>query len=222
MMEQTCARRRRQWAAQFGLTLIELTLSISIIAIITTISYTVLHGSAEIAQEAEARSDLHKMGRNAMRIMSRELAQSFISQNQTEYFKTVFKAEDRDPVDEVYFVARAHEKRYANRKESNFAEYGYFSESDWHGGNYRTLLHREATIVDDEPERGGTVLAMTHNLRALNLRYFDKNKEEWLDDWDSEGADHMNRVPDAFEVRMELEDDEARVASFFTRIVVTP
>jgi len=83
-------------------------------------------------------------------------------------------------------------------------------------------VHREAAVVDDEPERGGTLLALTHNLRSLNLRYYDKNKEEWLDDWDSEGSDHMNRVPDAFEIRMELEDDEARTASFFTRIPVTP
>ena len=207
---------------QRGLTLMELVLSISIIAVITTISYSVLHGSAQIANEAEARSDLNKMGRNAMRILSRELAQAFISQNQTEYFKTVFKAEDRDPVDEVYFVSKAHEKRYANRKESNFAEYGYFSDSDWNGGNFRTLVHREATIVDDEPERGGTVLALSHNLRSLNLRYYDKTKEEWLDEWDSESSDQMNRAPDAFEIRMELEDDEARTAAFFTRIPVTP
>ncbi len=216
------SKRHGSHASQRGLTLMELTLSISIIAVITVISYSVLHGSAAIASEAEARSDLDKMGRNAMRLMTRELAQSFISQNQTEYFKTVFKAEDRDPVDEVYFVATAHEKRYANRKESNFAEYGYFSESDWNGGNFRTLVHREATVVDEEPERGGRVLAMTHGLRSLNLRYYDKNKEEWLDEWDSESSDQMNRVPDAFEIRMELEDDQARTASFFTRISATP
>ena len=214
--DQISGRSRR------GLTLIELTISIGIIAVITTISYSVLHGSATIAKEAEARSDLQKMGRNAMRLMTRELSQSFISQNQTEYFKTVFKAEDRDPSDEVYFVATAHEKRYANRKESNFAEYGYFSESDWHGGNFRTLVHRESAIVDDQPERGGRVLAMTHGLLSLNLRYYDKNKEEWFDDWDSESSDQMNRVPDAFEIRMELEDDEARTAAFYTRISATP
>ncbi|MBJ93080.1 MAG: hypothetical protein CMP23_01255 [Rickettsiales bacterium] len=205
-----------------GLTLIELTLSISIIAVITVISYSVLHGSAAVAAEAEARADLDKMGRNAMRIMTRELSQAFISQNQTEYFKTVFKAEDRDPADEVYFVATAHEKRYANRKESNFAEYGYFSESDWNEGNFRTLVHRESTIVDDQPERGGRVLAMAHNMRSLNLRYYDKNKEEWLDEWDSESSDQMNRVPDAFEIRLELEDDGGRATSLFTRIRATP
>ncbi len=42
-------------------------------------------------------------------------------------------------MDEVYFVAIAHEKRYANTKESDFAEYGYWSEPDMHGGNYRSL-----------------------------------------------------------------------------------
>ena len=73
-----------------------------------------------------------------------------------------------------------------------------------------------------QPERGGRILAMTHNMRSLNLRYYDKVKEEWLDEWDSESIDQMNRVPDAFELRMELEDDEARTASFFTRITAKP
>ena len=85
---------RGRSSSQRGLTLIELTISIGIIAVITVISYSVLQGSAAVASEAEARSDLDKMGRNAMRIMTRELSQSFISQNQTEHFKTVFKDTD--------------------------------------------------------------------------------------------------------------------------------
>ena len=215
------SRSLRPHTVPRGMTLVELVISIGLLAVMTTISYTVIHGSSEVSEEATARSDLSKMGRNAMEMLRRELSQAFISQNQTEYYKTVFKAVDRDPVDEVHFVSKAHEVRHANRKEGNVAEYSYFSESDWRDGNYRTLVHRESPNVDDDEERGGRLLALSHNVRELNLRYFDEKKEEWVDEWDSESADNINRVPRAIEIRLELEDKEGRTASFFTRTLVT-
>ena len=57
-------------------------------------------------------------------------------------------------------------------------------------------------------------------MRRLNLRYYDERKEEWLDEWDSESSDQMNRVPHAIEIALELEDDEGRTASYFTRVPV--
>ena len=208
--------------SQHGMTLIEVTLAIGLIATITMFTWLAVSRATELAEESTARGELDRMGRNAIDIMRTEMAQSFISQNQTEYFTTVWKGVDRDPVDEVHFVARAHQVRYANAKEGDFAEYGYWSESDRRGGNFRTLLHRESPIVDDDPERGGTVLALSHSVRELNIRYFDSRKEEWVDDWDSESSETINRAPDAIEIRLELEDDDGRTVSFFTRTPVLP
>jgi prepilin-type N-terminal cleavage/methylation domain-containing protein len=200
-----------------GMTLIEVMIAIALIGVISTFTYMTISGASAVAEESSARSDLNAMGRGAMEIMRRELTASFISGNQTEYYKTVFVGTDRDPVDEVYFVARAHEKRYAAKKEGDTAEYGYWSEPDIHGGSFRTIMHREAPIIDDDPETGGTVHALCHNVRELQLRYYDAEKEEWVEEWDSEGSDYTGRVPKAIEIRLELEDQEGRTASFFTR-----
>lgn len=211
--------RRR---GQVGMTLLELTVAMALLATITTFTWLTVDGTRAVAIESSRRSDLNQMGRNAMAIMRRELAASFISTNQTDYYKTVFKATDRDPFDEVHFVARAHEHRYADRKEGDIAEFGYWSEPDKRGGNYRSLMHREAPIVDDDPENGGTVHALSHSVRSLNLRYYDATKEEWLDEWDSESSEQTGRVPKAIEIRLELEDDEGRVVSYYTRTPVLP
>lgn len=205
---------------QRGLTLIELIIAITVLALISTITYSAISGATDMGEEAKARRELRAMGRNAVGIMSRELSQAFISQNQTEYYRTQFKGTDRDPIDEVYFVARAHEKRYANVKEGDTAEFGYWSEEDRRGGSYRTVVHRESPIIDEDPERGGTVLALSHDVRSLNLRYYDERKEEWVDEWDSEGTDTQNRVPHAVEINLELEDDRGRTSSYFTRVPV--
>ncbi len=200
-----------------GMTLLEVMVAIALIGVISTFTWMTVSGASEVAAESTARTDLNGMGKAAMAVMRRELGYAFVSQNQTEYFKTVFVGIDRDPVDEIYFVARAHEKRYSDTKEADFAEYGYWSEPDVHGGNFRTVMHREAPIIDDDPERGGTVHALCHGVRELQLRYYDDTKEEWVDEWDSEGTDYAGRVPRAVEIRLEVEDDEGRTASFFTR-----
>ena len=205
-----------------GMTLMELSIAIALIGVIATLTWMTVGGASDISDATSAKTDLNKMGRNAMDIMRRELSQVFVSQNQTEYYKTVFKGIDRDPVDEIYFVSRSHEKRYHGVRESDVAEYGYWSESDIHGGNFRTLMHREAPIIDDDPEHGGMVHALCHGVRELNLRYYDERKEEWIDDWDSESSDTANRVPKAIEIRLELEDDLGNTAVFVTRTPVLP
>ncbi len=205
---------------QHGLTLMELLIALSIVAVIVVFTFVTISGTTEVANEAEARAELSKMGRNAIERIRKELSMAMLSTNQTEHFVTQFKATDRDPMDEVYFVAIAHEKRYANTKESDFAEYGYWSEPDMHGGNYRSLMHREARIVDDDPERGGVVHAMAHNVRELSLRWYHEKKEEWVEEWDTESADFKNVLPHAVEIRLVLEDDEGREAAFVTRTLI--
>ncbi len=207
---------------QVGMTLMELTVAIALLATITTFTWMTVDGARGVAVESSRRSDLNQMGRNAMEIMRRELSSGFVSANQTDYYKTHFKATDRDPFDEVHFVARAHEHRYADVKEGDIAEFGYWAEPDKRGGNFRSLMHREAPIVDDDPENGGTVNALCHSVRSLNLRYYDPTKEEWLEEWDSEGSEQTGRVPKAIEIRLELEDDEGRVISYYTRTPVLP
>ena len=85
---------------------------------------------------------------------------AYVSQQTTEEWQTFFKATDRDPIDEVHFVTRAHEKRYSDVKESDLAEISFLSESDRTGGAFATLIHREDATIDDQWDRGGVVLPL--------------------------------------------------------------
>lgn len=213
-------RASRSNSGQHGMTLLEVILAIGVLAMISAITYGAIANASAMAEEATARRQIRAMGRNAVEIMQKELSLAFISQNQTDYYRTQFKGTDRDPIDEIYFVAMAHQKRYAGAKEGNAAEFAYWSEDDRKGGPFRSLIHRESPIIDDQPERGGTVLALSHDVRRLNLRYYDERKEEWLDEWDSESGDQMNRTPHAIEIALELEDEQGRSAAYFTRVPV--
>lgn len=217
------SRRPGRWRIRRipgGFTLIEVMISLGILAFMSAALFTILKNATDMQDEERARADLHNMGRNTMERMRKEIGQAFLSPNQTELFVTHFKAVDRDPIDEIDFVTRAHEKHYPDVRESDLAEVGYRSEEGRESGAFRTLLHREATIIDDRPDQGGITLPMCHNVRELNLRYFDEQKEEWVEEWDTEGADTPLRLPRAVEVRLELEDGEGRAASFQTRLLL--
>lgn len=204
---------------QRGLTLVEVMIALMLMAFMATSVLVVMRNSADIQETVKRQTELSAMGRGAMERMRRELSQAWLSRNTTEFYRPVFKAEDRDPIDEIYFVAKAHRKLYPDVKESLLAEFGYTSES-LRGSAFRTLMHREAPTIDEEPEKGGMVLAMCHNVREFNLRFYDPKKEEWVDEWDSEASETLNRLPRAIEIRLELEDDHGNVEAFFTRTLV--
>ncbi len=207
---------------QQGMTLIEVLIAMATLAFMAISVIVVFRNSADVQEDIRARTELSQMGRNAMEMMRREMYMAYVSKQTTEEWQTFFKATDRDPIDEVHFVTRAHEKRYSQSKESDLAEISYVSESDRTGGAFATLIHREDTTIDDEFDRGGIVLPLAHNVRKLNLRYYDNIKEEWLDEWDSEDGEQMNKAPRAVEIILELEDAKGNTASFFTRGRVMP
>jgi len=207
---------------QAGMTLIEIVIAMAMLAFMAVSVVVVMRNSADAQEDIRERTELSQMGRNAMEVMRREFAMAFVSKQTTEEWVTFFKATDRDPIDEVHFVTRAHEKRYSDTKESDLAEISYTSESDRHGGHFATLLHREDATIDDQWDRGGTVLPLAHNVRKLNLRYFDQRKEEWVDEWDTESGEQVNRMPRAVEIVLELEDKKGNTASYITRGLIMP
>ncbi len=209
-------------STQRGMTLIEVLIAMATLAFMAVSVIVVFRNSTDVQEDIRAKTELSQMGRNAIEIMRKEMYMAYVSQQMTEEWQTFFKATDRDPIDEVHFVTRAHEKRYSDVKESDLAEISFLSESDRTGGAFATLIHREDATIDDQWDRGGIVLPMAHHVRRLNLRYYDRNKEEWLDEWDSESAEQLNKAPRAVEIVLELEDEKGNTANFFTRGRIMP
>ena len=207
-------------SSQRGMTLIEILIAMAVLAFMAISVVIVMRNSTEVQEDIRARTELSQMGRNAIEMIRQEMYMAYVSRQTTEEWQTFFKASDRDPIDEVHFVTRAHEKRYSDSKESDIAEVSLTSESGT--GAFATLLHRSDPTPDDQWDRGGTILPLARNVRHLNLRYYDRDKEEWVDDWDSESGEYANQVPRAVEIVLELEDAAGNTASFMTRGRIMP
>lgn len=202
------------------MTLIEILIAMAVLAFMAISVVIIMRNSTEVQEDIRARTELSQMGRNAIEMIRQEMYMAYVSRQTTEEWQTFFKATDRDPIDEVHFVTRAHEKRYSDSKESDIAEISLTSESGT--GAFATLLHRSDPTPDDQWDRGGTILPLARNVRRLNLRYYDRDKEEWVDEWDSESGEYINQVPRAVEIVLELEDAAGNTASFMTRGRIMP
>ncbi len=47
----------------------------------------------------------------------------------------------------------------------------------------KELVRREKTIIDESPDKGGVEDVLVTNVKKLELQYWDKEAEDWTDDW---------------------------------------
>ncbi|WP_437335097.1 type II secretion system protein GspJ [Sorangium sp. So ce296] len=191
-------RRRRRRAG--GVTLLEVLVSVAILAIIGTLIYGAFDGMSRSRAGISRISDRYHQGRGAIARISRELQAAFLSRHQPADKNiavrlTAFTGEDSSPADRVDFTAFAHRRLLRNAHESDQCEIGYFGSRDPERDKL-DLVRREAKFIDLEPTRGGVVNVLAEDIESFNVRYLDPVTGEWVDSWDStQPAAQFERLP---------------------------
>lgn len=178
------ARRRR------GLTLVEVMVSIAVVAMIGTVIFGAFQGMSRARDNMEAVSDRHHQGRAALSRMSRELGSAFLSAHlppdalTNPTHQTAFMATDSGSNDRVDFNSFSHRRLRADSHESDQNELSYFTATDPETGRL-DLVRRESKYLDGDPARGGIVQVLAEDIESFELRYLDPLTGEWLETWDS-------------------------------------
>ncbi len=217
--------------ARGGFTLLEVMIAIGILAGISAAMFIIFANSSRLQETSNHKAELSSMGQIAMARMEREIGLAFLSANKKaqpagagdnpdDTFETIFYAEDADPFDKLHFTSRSHRKLYRDSKECSLTEISYFEETD-DQSRYFKLMHREEERIDGEPTEGGQVMVLARSVKKLNFRYFDDQKNEWLEEWDTLGADELNRLPRAVEVTLVIADDEGEEMTWVNKIMLT-
>ena len=221
----------RRLRTEGGFTLFEVMVAVAILAGITATVFVIFRQSAEIQQAVKEDSELASMGRIALARMEREVGQAFLSDarksrpagmsdNVNDTFETLFIGEDSDPIDTVDFTTRSHRKLYRDSKECSLTEIGYYEEPDRESRFFK-LMHREEDRIDGEPTEGGEVLVLARSVKKLNFRYFDDQKNEWLEDWDTTGPDQLNRLPRSVEITLQIVDTEGDERTWISKVLLS-
>ncbi len=196
---RTSSLRRRRGRSG-GVTLLEVLVSISILALIGTLIYGAFDGMSRSRAGISRISDRYHQGRGAIARISRELQAAFLSRHQPADKNiavrlTAFAGQDSSPADRVDFTAFAHRRLVRNTHESDQCEVGYFGSRD-PDRDKLDLVRREAKVIDLEPTRGGVVNVLAEDIESFNVQYLDPVTGEWVDSWDStQPAAQFERLP---------------------------
>ena len=191
-----------------GLTLLEILVSISILAFIGMLIYGAFDGMQRTQAGIARIDERYHQGRSALARMSRELQAAFLSlhqplaQSQSTRL-TAFLGKNQGSADRLDFASFSHRRLGQNRHESDQNELGYFVSRDPDRGDKQDLVRRESAIIDLDPIRGGVVNVLAEDIESFDLRYLDPLTGQWLDAWDStQTTGQLYRLP--LQVRIEL------------------
>lgn len=203
--------RRLMRIARRGFTLIEVMVSISIVALISMLIFGAFTGMARSRDNMLLVTDRYQQGRNAIDRMARELSSAFISGhepfNQVQFQReTAFIGTDQRPADRIDFAAFANVRLGRDSHESDQAELSYFAARNPDTGGI-DLVRRIQRHLDDDPTKGGVVQVMVENIDSFDVKYMDSLTNEWVDSWDTtQAAGQPARLPTYVWIRLVLID----------------
>ncbi|MHB8420292.1 MAG: type II secretion system protein GspJ [Myxococcales bacterium] len=190
-----------------GFTLLEALISLAIMALMGTLIWGSFGPSWQLKETVEAQADRDAEIRLAMNRMAREISMAFLSNDYDKgryrQMLTLFdgrhNAGDRD---QLKFTSFAHQRLYENALESDQSLIEYKIVENPKISGQLDLVRREKTVMDDEPDRGGTEDVLCEDVQGLRLTYWDPVKQEWEEDWNTLDVDRANTLP--FRVKITL------------------
>lgn len=198
-----------------GLTLLEVLVSIAILAMVSVLIYGAFDGMSRAKKGVGHLNQRYREGRLAIRRMSWELSSAFLSMHQPLnqnliVRQTLFKGTNSSPADRVDFNSFSHRRMMGDSHESDQNELSYFGSPDPKVSGKVDLARREQTILDLEPDRGGTVQVLAENIDLFDVKYLDPLTGMWQERWDSSQAtDQPGRLPLQVKISLVLRDGPA-------------
>ena len=219
-----------------GMTLIEVMIAVAILTAVMGLgwgSYATAVNHQQRMQDINER--LHGVEQAVNRIV-RDMSTAFITKHgdddsQTEIrYKTGFLGEE----DRVDFTSMGYVRMFRDEKVGDQSEISYFVRNmrneDGELVNY--LVRREQAPINDDFEKGGTILPLLEGVLSFRLEYWDDSKADvsvgsdgWVESWDTEHSDYQGRLPSRVKIEIEIEDplgsDEPMLISTQAQIHLT-
>jgi general secretion pathway protein J len=176
-----------------GLTLLEILISIAILAMIGVLIYGAFDGLSRSKQGLSRVNERYHTGRATMRRLAMELSSAYLSAH-IPYSpaliarQTVFISKDSSPADRLDMNTFSHRRVVANSKESDQNELSYFGSPDPAKSGKIDLARRESAMLDTDATKGGIVYVLAEDIDLFDLKFLDPTTSLWLDTWDSTQA----------------------------------
>jgi type II secretion system protein J len=198
---------------QRGMTLIEVMLAVSILAIIVVLTWGAMSTSFRMRKISLDRFDRYRSIQMTLDRMSRELSMAFVTNvgqvatnDQREItYRTIFEGDDT----ELTFTSLAHVATRPGDAAGEQCELTYRIESRENAdGDYVDMLvRREDAPIDDKPDEGGVVQVVLEDVERVTFEYWDGDTEiagdAWVRSWDAIN-DNDGKLPERVRITLEV------------------
>jgi type II secretion system protein J len=209
----------KQRAAEGGFTLLEVLLAIAIMGFIMALLWGSFGRTAVIKQRTEAGEDRLHSARVAMMRMTREIEMAFMSNSfniALQERRTMFQGTPHGDFDELRFSWFGHQRLRTDTPEGDTAVVDYYAQTDPADRTVMNLVRRETRRLDqlDPKTIPGEAYVLCPAITRLKFQYYDYNKHDWKDEWNTMGADGLQYLPTHVRVTLGLIDERGREMVF--------
>ncbi|MBU6402067.1 MAG: prepilin-type N-terminal cleavage/methylation domain-containing protein [Verrucomicrobia bacterium] len=168
-------RRSRPLAA--GFTLLELTISAALMAVILVCAYLCLRAGVASQKLVDTRAEALQTARVALALISADLRSACPLSTKFEFLGMHRQLGDVQ-ADNLDFAT--HHYAPQRPRQADYCEVSYFCESDRDPTQFTLWRRRNPTIAPD-PLSGGSREEIARGVRGLRFQYYDGY--DWYDDW---------------------------------------
>jgi prepilin-type N-terminal cleavage/methylation domain-containing protein len=175
MLDVRCSRAQGK-----AFTLIEVIISVALMAIILASAYACFDAGIRGKKMVEPRVEIFQNARVAMALMTADLRDACPLSKDFDFLGTHRTVGDM-PVDNLDFAT--HNYTPTEERQADFCETSYYLNQDATNGTF-TLFRRRNPIIAPDPLSGGSQEEIATGLRGAQFEYFDGS--DWYDTWGDE------------------------------------
>lgn len=186
--------------ARRGFTLMEVMVGIAITAVMGTMIAVAMQTGIKAKETVEGDAERYRQLRTAMGRMCREIGAAYVSDRyDAKRYRDAFDRPTNfvGARDRLLFTSLAHQRLYTDAKESDqmVIEYTVKGSTDRKARGRDDLVRREKTLLEERMDRGGSEDVLFEGIKKLELSYWDSERKEWADEWDTRRPERKALLP---------------------------
>ena len=205
-----------------GFTLLEVVIAVGITAMMGALIAAAFQSGYRAKELVESEADRYRALRTGTDRMVREISAAFVSDHYD--FRRYRDQNDRPSNfigtrDRLLFTSMAHQRLYADAKESDQMVVEYYAKSaPTRGGQtLMNLMRREDSLLDERMDRGGTEDVLIEGIKRIDFAYWDSDKKDWVDEWDTRRIEKKSILPVRVRISVYAVDETGREARYVTQ-----
>ncbi|MBU1221772.1 prepilin-type N-terminal cleavage/methylation domain-containing protein [Myxococcota bacterium] len=216
----------KNYSSHSGMTLIEVLVSLAIIALMTATVYSTIATSRKVQQANDDKARQYQLIRAGLTMLEDDLTMAYLSLGEDTAAperRTYFRAKMDGPGIRLGFSTFSHIRTSRKTRESDNSAVEYFLTDDPENPGRLALMRRETRRLEQIPVEdipGETWLSIP-GVESLTFEFYDQTRDEWLDEWDTTTIDgQINRLPNQVKIHLIVEDGRKNLMHFTT--IVNP